>query len=98
MNRQRESFRRWLAWNNGVAVVLMEEALDQRLSLEERQVRLQILADALAEAGCDDATLLLCFRDPRFSAEGFYIVDWFTRRDDYRNADRLPAARSGARA
>jgi hypothetical protein len=60
----------WLAWNDGMAVKLA------RAIYEERAFdRLPILADALEEAGCDNAGLLGHLRGPGPHVRGCWALD-----------------------
>jgi hypothetical protein len=60
----------WLKWNDGV-VVKMGKAIDDA----GRYADLPILADALEDAGCDNADLLSHCRTPGGHAAGCWAVD-----------------------
>jgi hypothetical protein len=60
----------WLRWNGGTVAVIA------RRIYEERAFRdLPILADALLEAGCEDADLLGHLRGPGPHVRGCWSVD-----------------------
>jgi hypothetical protein len=60
----------WLRWNNG-AVAAMARVLAE----EQRFAELPYLADALEDAGCDDADLLRHLRGPGPHVRGCWAVD-----------------------
>jgi len=60
----------WLAWNGGTVVRVAEAVYRQR-----EWDRLPILADALEEAGCDDADLLDHCRSAGEHARGCWALD-----------------------
>jgi len=60
----------WLAWNQGAVARLAKQIYDDRAF-----DRLPILADALEDAGCDDADLLLHCRKPGPHVPGCWGVD-----------------------
>src|SRR5262249_43192342 len=60
----------WLAWNNGTVVQLAQAIYDER-----RFEDLPILADALEEAGCTDATIFDHCRQPLAHVRGCWLVD-----------------------
>jgi hypothetical protein len=60
----------WRAWNNGDVLNLAKTIYDDR-----RFDLLPILADALEEAGCDDARILAHCRGPGPHARGCWVVD-----------------------
>jgi hypothetical protein len=60
----------WLAWNNETIPKLAEAIYDER-----RFADLPILADALEEAGCDNADLLNHCRQPGEHVRGCWVVD-----------------------
>jgi hypothetical protein len=60
----------WLSWHNCTAVKLA-----QTIYTERAFDRLPILADALEEAGCDNADLLAHCRQPGVHARGCWVVD-----------------------
>jgi hypothetical protein len=60
----------WLRWADG-AVLGLAQAVYEEQAFE----RLPILADALEEAGCDDAGLLAHLRSPGVHARGCWAVD-----------------------
>jgi hypothetical protein len=67
----------WLAWNSGTVVRLAEDAYARR-SLPAGHLdsaRLGVLADALEDAGCQDAQILGHLRGPGPHVRGCYIVD-----------------------
>jgi hypothetical protein len=65
----------WLAWNGGIVVRLALGAYEERAF-----DRLPIVADALEEAGCDDATMLEHLRGPGPHALGCWVVDLLLAR------------------
>jgi hypothetical protein len=60
----------WLAWRGGTVPRLARAAYDDRAF-----DRLPVLADALEEAGCDDADILGHLRGPGPHARGCWVVD-----------------------
>jgi hypothetical protein len=60
----------WLAWNDGTVVKLAQGIYDDRAF-----DRLPVLADALEEAGCDDADILDHCRRPGEHVRGCWVVD-----------------------
>jgi len=60
----------WLAWNDGTVVKLAEAIYEDRAF-----DRLPILADALEEAGCDDADILGHCRQPGEHVRGCWVID-----------------------
>jgi hypothetical protein len=60
----------WLSWNDGTVVKIAQAAYD-----EHRFEDLPILADALEEAGCDDADILSHCRGPGPHVRGCWVVD-----------------------
>jgi hypothetical protein len=68
---------RWLAWNGGCMAALAAAAYEERRlpagTLDAG--RLAVLADALEEAGCDDAEVLSHLRGPGPHARGCHILD-----------------------
>jgi hypothetical protein len=60
----------WLAWNGGTVVKLAEAIYEDRAF-----DRLPILADALLDAGCEDADLLGHLRGPGPHVRGCWAVD-----------------------
>jgi hypothetical protein len=60
----------WLAWDGGRAPRLARAIFEER-----RFDQLRILADALEEAGCDDASLLTHCRGPGPHVRGCWVVD-----------------------
>jgi hypothetical protein len=60
----------WLAWQNGTIPRLARGTYDERAF-----DRLPILADALEEAGCDDADILGHLRGPGPHARGCWPLD-----------------------
>lgn len=60
----------WLAWSEGTVVKLAQAIYDER-SFD----RLPILADALEEAGCDDADILDHCRQQHEHVRGCWVVD-----------------------
>ena len=61
---------KWLAWNDGTVPKLAQTIYDDR-----RFDLLPILADALEEAGCDDAGILAHCRGTGPHARGCWVVD-----------------------
>jgi hypothetical protein len=62
--------RRWQAWNNGTVVKLAQAIYDERAF-----ANLPVLADALEEAGCQDADVLAHCRQPGEHVRGCWVVD-----------------------
>jgi hypothetical protein len=60
----------WLAWNDGTVVKLAQAIYDDRAF-----DRLPILADALEEAGCDNADILAHCRQTGEHVRGCWVVD-----------------------
>jgi hypothetical protein len=59
----------WLTWNNGTV-----RQLARRIRETSETVLLPVLADALEEAGCTDATLLdFCRQAPPDAAQGWMV-------------------------
>jgi hypothetical protein len=73
----------WLDWNGGVVRRLADAAYEQ-WSLPEGTLdpaRLAVLADALEEAGCNDAGLLGHLRSPGPHTRGCFAVDVLLGRE-----------------
>ena len=60
----------WLSWNDGTIPKLAQAIYDDRAF-----DRLPILADALEEAGCDNADILNHCRQPGEHVRGCWVVD-----------------------
>jgi hypothetical protein len=60
----------WLAWNGAVVPKLARSMYDER-----RFTDMPVLADALEDAGCDDADLLEHLRGPARHVRGCWAVD-----------------------
>jgi hypothetical protein len=60
----------WLAWNSGIVPKLAHAIYEDRTF-----DRLPILADALEEAGCDNADILSHLRGPEPHVRGCWVVD-----------------------
>jgi hypothetical protein len=60
----------WLTWNNGTVRRLAQTICDERAF-----DRMLILADALEEAGCDNADILNHCRQPGEHVRGCWVVD-----------------------
>jgi hypothetical protein len=60
----------WLSWNGGTVLNLAQTIYDER-----RFGDLPILADALEDAGCDNANILSHCRDPGEHSRGCWVVD-----------------------
>jgi hypothetical protein len=72
----------WLCWGDGIVVRLAQAAYDQRI-LPQGAIdssRLAVLADALEEAGCDDADILSHLRGPGQHPRGCWVVDGLLAR------------------
>jgi hypothetical protein len=67
----------WLSWRGGTVVKLAEGAYEERkLPLGAlSNARLEVLADALEEAGCTDPTILAHCRGPGPHVRGCWVVD-----------------------
>jgi hypothetical protein len=61
---------RWLRWNDGTVLKMARRVYNDRAYYD-----LPILADALEEAGCEDATLLAHCRRPGDHVRGCWAVD-----------------------
>jgi len=60
----------WLAWNDGAIPKMAQSIYDARAF-----DRLPLLADALEDAGCDDADILSHCRTPGEHVRGCWVVD-----------------------
>jgi hypothetical protein len=60
----------WLAWNNGTVPKIAQAIYDARAFH-----RLPVLADALEDAGCDNADILGHCRQPSDHVRGCWVVD-----------------------
>jgi hypothetical protein len=60
----------WLEWNGGTTVRIARAIYDERAF-----DRLPVLADALEDAGCDDADILRHCREPGEHVRGCWVVD-----------------------
>jgi hypothetical protein len=60
----------WLAWNEGTVVKLAQTIYDDRAF-----DRMPVLADALEDAGCDNADILGHLRGPGPHVRGCWVVD-----------------------
>jgi hypothetical protein len=73
----------WLTWNGGTIMQLAEDAYERRImpvgALDPD--RLAVLADALEEAGCDNADLLTHLRGPGPHCRGCWVLDRLTGRE-----------------
>jgi hypothetical protein len=72
----------WLTWNDGLMPRLAEAAYQERLlpaGTLDRD-RLAVLADALEEAGCNDAAILQHLRGPGEHVRGCWVIDLLTGR------------------
>jgi hypothetical protein len=72
-----------LSWNDGLVVKMAQAIYDERQvpSGHLDPQRLAILADALEDAGCDDAELLVHLRGPGPHVRGCFIVDLLLSRE-----------------
>jgi hypothetical protein len=73
----------WLTWNDGTVRRLAEAIYGER-SLPEGHLdvaRLGVLADALEDAGCDDADILGHLRGPGVHVRGCHVIDLLTGRE-----------------
>jgi hypothetical protein len=61
---------KWLSWNNGTVPAIARHVYDDRAFHD-----LPILADALEEAGCDNADVLRHCREPGEHVRGCWAVD-----------------------
>jgi hypothetical protein len=61
---------RWMAWHDGFITSFAQAIYDER-AFE----RMPILGDALEDAGCTDAALLLHCREPREHTRGCWVLD-----------------------
>jgi hypothetical protein len=66
----------WLAWGDGTVVKLSRGVYD-----EEDFDRLPVLADALEDAGCQDAEILGHLRGPGHHVRGCYVLDLLLQRE-----------------
>jgi hypothetical protein len=73
----------WLTWNDGTVKRLAQAAYEERALPEGtlEVARLAVLADALTDAGCDDADLLDHLRGPGPHVRGCFVVDLLTGRE-----------------
>ena len=60
----------WLAWNDETAPKIAQAIYEERAF-----DRLPILADALEDAGCDNADLLAHCREPGEHVRGCWVID-----------------------
>ncbi len=60
----------WLVWNNGMVRLIAQTIYDQRAF-----DRMPILADALEDAGCNNADILNHCRQPGVHVRGCWVVD-----------------------
>jgi hypothetical protein len=60
----------WLSWNDGIVA-----SLALSIYSEHRFTELPVLADALEEAGCDDANILDHCRQPDEHVRGCWVID-----------------------
>ena len=60
----------WVAWNDGAIPKMAQVIYDDRAFN-----RLPLLADALEDAGCDDADILSHCRTPGEHVRGCWVVD-----------------------
>ena len=60
----------WLAWNDGTVPKLAHAIYDERAF-----DRMPILADALEDAGCNDADILRHCREPGEHVRGCWVID-----------------------
>jgi hypothetical protein len=60
----------WLAWNGGSAL-----SMAKRIYEEPCFEDIPVLADALEEAGCDNADLLTHCREPGEHVRGCWVID-----------------------
>jgi len=66
----------WLAWKNGTIVNLARPIYDEDVPYGCLDAsRLEILADALEEAGCTNADILAHCRSPGPHLRGCWVVD-----------------------
>jgi hypothetical protein len=65
----------WLTWNGGT-VVRMAQSINQQRTFDH----LPVLADALEEAGCQDAEILAHCRQPGPHTAACWVVDWLLGR------------------
>jgi hypothetical protein len=61
---------RWLNWNDGTVVRIAQTIYDERAF-----DRMPILADALEDAGCDNADILRHCREPGEHVRGCWVLD-----------------------
>lgn len=66
----------WLAWSDGTVVKLA-----QGIYADRAFDRLPVLADALEEAGCDNAAILDHCRQPGVHAKGCWVVDLLSGKE-----------------
>ncbi len=73
----------WLAYNNGTVKQLAQAAYEERElpSGHLDRHRLAVLADALEEAGCQDAELLAHLRSPGPHVRGCFAVDLLLNKE-----------------
>jgi hypothetical protein len=66
----------WLAWNDGAIRKMAQTTYDERAF-----DRLPLLADALEDAGCDNARILAHCREPGEHVPGCWVVDLLLGKD-----------------
>jgi hypothetical protein len=69
--------RAWLSWNDGTLPKLAQAIYEERTLPAGHldTTRLAVLADALEEAGCDDADILAHCRGPGPHVRGCWVID-----------------------
>lgn len=67
---------RWLAWNDGAVAKIAQVIYNDRTF-----DRLPMLADALEDAGCDDASILQHCRTPGEHARGCWVLDLLLKKE-----------------
>jgi hypothetical protein len=65
----------WLTWNDRIVIKLAEAIYDDRAF-----DRLPVLADALEDAGCDNADILTHCRQPGPHVRGCWVIDLLTSK------------------
>jgi hypothetical protein len=66
---------RWLNWNDGTVSQIAQAIYDERAF-----DRMPILADALEDAGCDNADILRHCREPGEHVRGCWVIDLLLRK------------------
>ena len=77
LRKQDEQMAQLLAWNDGTVAKIAQAIHDERAFK-----RMPILADALEDAGCDNADMLRHCREPGEHVRGCWVVDLLLGKQD----------------